>query len=265
MKTKSMKKLLTTALVTAMLALSLTACGKKEEELTPEQQEQLEEMIEMREELFEDAENNTNDGKAQPPKVEGYKLYDRAPELDEVENPLLAVQIDDKVYEIGMTVAEVLKNIETSEVEYEVVYDEYSIEPGDMVSAGDVYSLTVERDRVNWFTFYFYNPADEATIVEDCICTEFYTYDYSSFPYCRYLGLEPDELAAINKDNWNSLTDAGNVLEGFKTEVNSPGSYKKDIELMINGTPTVMHCSIWFEYNGSGTPIDCHVKVSPID
>lgn len=212
-----MKRKMFICLLCMTTLFSLSACGKSEEEKEIEAVKEelgIEGESDFLNALAEEEAAFEAEKAAQEEAQEGYKVYDRAAELDSAENIFLAVQIDDKVYKVGQTVGEIVATIESSEIEYG--YSEYnSYTPDKIVPAKQRDRFQVTRDGADWFYVEYYNPTEETISINDCIClcinNMFYSWQLS-----RMFGVEPDVWASMTYDDVDKLAEEGNIFSGFE-------------------------------------------------
>lgn len=225
-----MKKKLLIMLLCLTTAFSLSACGKSKEE--KEQEEFEKEIEEMREDLgLEEGEDIWDEmaredamiaaeKEQQAEAQESYKVYGRISELDSIENPFLATQVDDSLYKVGQTVGDIMTTIDKSEIEYTYDQDIYGYTPTMIVNAGSSSLFGVKRDGADWFNIYYYNPTDDVASINDCICYSIVVCE-DALPFSRVLGLEPDAWEAMTYNDIETLAEDGKLLSGFKAEQKS--------------------------------------------
>lgn len=235
-----MKKKILVSLLCAVAALSMTACGNKPgnmenppAEANADEKEETEAPVE--EQATEEAEEASADYKT-------YPMDDR-----HKNNPLFTWQVDDMVFEVGMSIPEILETIENAEAEYELYYTkkEVTIEPYQMY--GD--RIDVTRNGSSWFRIYYSNLTDEPISSNDCVLMSVIPQN-EAFSYTYLLGMTPEEFKSITKENVDTLMEPGNVLEGFTPLIEFgeeiEGSYEKEINVTIDNVDCELEYIISF-------------------
>ena len=232
-----MKKQIFRTLILVSLILSLVACGKsKEEKELEEIQKELEaeglgELGELAEAFAEEEKLLQKEKELEAEIQSEYKLYDKSSEWDKIENPLLAIQIDDTFYEFGTTVEDVINKIKSSKMNYTLMEDSYT---DDMIVDNAIVvggrSIKVQRDGINWFRVYYHNPTDDLLPIKDCIFYNIEPYE-NALPYTWVLGISQDELMSIAYDEIEAkLPSLPGLDNGEMKKINSTTwQIKKDI------------------------------------
>ncbi len=167
--------------LTLLAVVVMAGCGAKDGNATEAVTEAHMEAVEKADAIeaeVKDAANAPTEAAAE--KEPEFKLYDRASGWDQLNIGDRAIQIDDVIYKPGMTVAEVVAAVESSEVEYE-----YEYEPERKLSKSDSVKLIVKRKGSEYFRAWGYNPREEKINEEETVIFGFLLSDQAK-ENCRF-------------------------------------------------------------------------------
>ncbi len=215
---KSLKmKAATALLLVGTMMTAVTACGKSEQQETYYEDTNFsEEVAKTIAELdAADAEREERWKEYEETKEEtqkSYKVYERDNGWDNVTPGDYPVQIDDVLYVMGLSLADTIKLIEGSEVNYEYEYNPDKI----VTPSSDHVEINVKRDGSYWFTIHADNPWEESVSLSE-ILVKSINPTKAAMPYGRYIdGRSYDDILAMTYDEAKNIPELEEYYEGEK-------------------------------------------------
>ena len=125
--------------------------------------------------------------------INSYKKYEADPGWNKMTPDYGVIQIDDTLYTYGGTVDEIIKQIDSSSVEYT-----YDYNPDKLIKGFSIETIQILRDGYNWFSIRAFNYLEETVGLKDCIVV-YITEETEAVPFCRYID-------GRNIEDFSSLT-----------------------------------------------------------
>ena len=187
-----------------------SGCGK--DTSTQEQDSNRAEIIQIYQEM--DSQQGNTESNEEESEMEQTIVFDAVKDWDELPSGYHAIQIDDELYFLGMTLGEVVQRLDASVIDYTFQFESDALEPSckkDKSSGEGYYNLIVERPYGNFvnsdgtqaykefFQFNAVNVFEEEKKRSELIVTDIHV-DYEYYPNCKFInGMSYQEICEMDE------------------------------------------------------------------
>lgn len=205
-----------TCILILMCAIMLSGCGKSQSDIY---QEELgltkEEADELADAFAEDSDNSGSQYNEEM--TVNFEKSEASTEWSNYTSIDTVIQIDDTIYETGISTDDFIKRLEASDVTYTYEYN-----PEKLLTDREYETIKIYRDGIEWFEIHASNIYDETTMLAECPISRIILKENTS-EYCHFInGTSYDSFIGMTySDIINS-----NLLSGYTMTEESKYSSK---------------------------------------